>query len=424
MKKKKILFIIQSYPVEKSANVLCDTQIIHALLEMGKYEIHVLGSRYWGQPAEDIFQGVHVHRISRGWWQYVIDQNTNKAQTKLTKLILMVNRICLRIKQILTIPIYPYFCPITILIYYFRACKLMQREHFDLVIAEHHGLDRLMAGYLLKKKFPQVKFMPIFWDALSGGFSPKYLPKFFSLKRRKNLELKIFKTADKVIAMQSHEQHIRSCFDSTLILKKVIFLNIPYFVKPKLNRKSIYHLSTHVCNIVFAGNLWERNPEPLFQILHKCNISNVKIWIISGSRRKAHIESLAHTYHIDTQYLDFVPHSKLGELLTQSSILLNFGVKNPNAISGKIFEYMGFGKPIISTYSIDNEACIPYLQKYPLSFLLDERKADDPTQIAQLRAFIEQNANKYVPYEQIAPLFYANTPQAYVEEINNLLENA
>ena len=82
---------------------------------------------------------------------------------------------------------------------------------------------------------------------------------------------------------------------------------------------------------------------------------------------------------------------------------------------------MGFGKPIISTYSIDNEACLPYLKKYPLAFVVDERQSDSQPQAQALRQFIEQSAHKRVPYEQIAPLFYANTPDAYVEEIDKLL---
>ena len=117
-----------------------------------------------------------------------------------------------------------------------------------------------------------------------------------------------------------------------------------------------------------------------------------------------------------------MPHDKLINILKQASFLLNFGVSNPNAISGKIFEYMGFGKPIISTYSIDNEACIPYLKKYPLSFLIDEREKNISKQAIALKKFIEENIDKKVSYEEIAPLFYKNTPQAYVEEINKLLK--
>jgi len=110
------------------------------------------------------------------------------------------------------------------------------------------------------------------------------------------------------------------------------------------------------------------------------------------------------------------------QLLAQVHIFVNLGVNSNTLVASKIFEYMSFGKPLIETYLRLDDANLFYLKKYPLAFLLDERCTEVATQAAALRQFIEQNAHKHVPYEEIAPLFYKNTPDAYVQQIKKLLE--
>ena len=425
MSKKKILFIIQSYPSERSANVLCDEKIMLELIKNNIYDIHVLCYRYNFQCKEEKINGINVHRFSRGLlWNLYTWARYQKNNFK-TKMVFLIDRILLRIKEFITIPIFPIYQPFAILLYYYHACHLMKKEKFDFVIAEHNGLDTLMTGYLLKKKYPKIKFMPIFWDALSGGFKVKYLPTKFSQNRKERLELKVFNLADKIIAMESHQEHLKKVIKNQKILDKIKFLNIPYLVNYSnnvfKNQLNILLPDTKKY-IVFAGNLWQRNPEYFINVLSKCKFNNITLLLISPSKKADYIKQLANEYEVDVKYLYYLPHDKLINILMQASFLLNFGVSNPNAISGKIFEYMGFGKPIISTYAIDNEACIPYLKKYPLSFLLDEREKDISKQAIALQKFIEENIDKKVSYEEIAPLFYKNTPQAYVEEINKLLK--
>jgi hypothetical protein len=81
---------------------------------------------------------------------------------------------------------------------------------------------------------------------------------------------------------------------------------------------------------------------------------------------------------------------------------------------------MLYRKPIISTYSINNEACIPYLQKYPLSLLLDELNIDLESQIITLNNFIYKNINKRVDIDIIEKNFVLNKPDTFVRTIMKL----
>ena len=109
---KKILFTIQWYLSVRSANVLCDTNIIRELLKKGKYEVHCLVYKTKYQPKEEFIDGIHVHRFNRSWfWTEFIDSYKDTSSLKY-KLFYTLNRIFLRIQQLLTIPSYPIFSPL------------------------------------------------------------------------------------------------------------------------------------------------------------------------------------------------------------------------------------------------------------------------------------------------------------------------
>ena len=100
----------------------------------------------------------------------------------------------------------------------------------------------------------------------------------------------------------------------------------------------------------------------------------------------------------------------------KAHVLINLGNKESAVIPSNIFEYMSYGKPIISTYSIDDEACIPYLNKYPLSLLLDERETDLKKQRKILEEFILDVKGKSVDFKEIKDIFKNNMPETFVEE--------
>lgn len=98
---------------------------------------------------------------------------------------------------------------------------------------------------------------------------------------------------------------------------------------------------------------------------------------------------------------------------------MNIGVRESNAISGKIFEYMSFGRPIISTYFIDNEACIPFLKKYPLGLMVDERLSVE-SNVAKVANFLQLHKNQYADFEIVKNLFPKCLASSYVSIIDDL----
>ncbi len=420
MLKKKILFIIGPYPHYKSANVLCDEKIIFELINTNLYDVHILCSRLKFQSKEEIKDGVTIHRFSKGfWWDIYIWATRQKNSWKI-KIIFFINKIFLRIKEIITIPFFPIYQPFTSMLYYFKACHLVKKENFDMVIVEHNGIDTLMAGYLLKKKFLKIKFMPIFWDPLSCGIPVKYLPIWYSKSKKIKLEEKIFRIADSIIIMQSYEQKLKQLYFNTHLWEKIKILDIPSFARNQ--KENILVTKNNNITVCFAGSISNRNIEFLAGVLEQTKLKNIKLLVVAQELYKTRIDRLKEQYsNLNIQFESYMPHEELLKLFEEVDFFVNLGVNSNTMVASKIFEYMSFGKPIISTYRQDDDANIQYLRKYPLSCFIDERNKKIEEQAQFLKKFIEKNENERVCYEEIAAIFYKNTPQAYVEEITRLL---
>ena len=79
---------------------------------------------------------------------------------------------------------------------------------------------------------------------------------------------------------------------------------------------------------------------------------------------------------------------------------------------------MQFRKPIISTYTIENEPAIAYLSEYGGSFFLDERPESDFNRInSELADFV--TGRKPVEEKDYTNIYYLNTPQAFIDTLKS-----
>lgn len=412
---------MQSYPSARSANVLCDDMIIQRLLATREAEIHCLCMRYHDQSLEEEIGGVHVHRFTVGPYFEFKDGALRRPGSAADRFVRIFDKAVLRANQVLTIPIYPCFCPLRTKKFVREAERLYAQHSFDVVACEHFGYETMMAGFSLKKNHPEVRYLQFFWDALSGGTKPGYLPTPFVNKRRAALEERVLDTADCSVAMVSHQGHLgaKAYANRAAEAGRLRFMGIPYLqhVLPDADSKTLLEFDDSKVNIVFAGNLWGRNVEYAAALINAVPDLDVVLWIITSSNT-SELKGKLTGYGNRIKFVPYVPHEKLLGVLASADALLNMGVKNPNAISGKIFEYMGCCKPIISTFSIDNEACLPVLKRYPLSLLIDERRSDMASVARETRDFLVGNMSKKVDYTTVETKFHNCTPEAYCELFN------
>lgn len=420
---KKILFTIQWYKIPSSiaasANAICDENIIEELCKNEKYEIHCLSYGVSEFISEEQIDGVHIHRIRRSslWERFVLTRN-GKISFQ-SRFIYMCYRILMRLKQFLFVPIYPIYEPFHTVNFAKKALELHEKEHFDIIISEFNGFDSLCAGAYVKSKNTEIVFIPICWDSISGGRLPHYLPKLYSLRQKRKLENVIMDLADKAIVMKSsrnfHDTHTMS-YD---YYKKFIFLDVPYLKKYDMKISMDTYCSKEL-TFLYAGTLTDRSPEYLFELLNELNmhISFTFICVVSFHSK---LLQLSKKYkNIKIVCLPYMTHFELKMLQLKATCLVNFGVSNANAVSGKIFDYMSSLKPIISTVNHDNEACIPYLKKYPSALIIDERYSIKHN-LVLMKKFLSNISSISISFQTVSELFRDNCPKTYIQEIEALL---
>lgn len=417
---KKVLFTIQWYPPRRSANVLCDDKIIKELLKTGDYEIHCLVYRLSGLPDSEIVNGIKVHRVSRGlYFRYYLWAKESKS-----KLNQVINKIAFRIKQIITIPFYPCYEPLATRKIVREAKRLHKEEKFDIVISEHHGFDTLYAGHKLKEYDPNIKFISILWDPFTGKEPAKYLPKGYAEKKLLKSEKKILSNADCIIAMESSREYHERMSKNKSYYDKYRFLDIPGIVKPKEASTGAKFIDETKINIVYSGvlSLPERDPSYIVELLNETKFAkdiNLVFFAIGNGVDK--LQTLKEKFKGNLVINGYVSREEISAVYHKADVLINLGGSNPYMVPSKIFEYMSYGKLILSTYYIDDESSKKYFEQYPLALCVDVRKDMDENKTS-LEAFIESNWNKTIDFDEVKKSFPYNLPESYVEVIKEITE--
>ena len=421
---KRVLFIIQSYPSERSANVLCDEKVMKELKKTGEYEIHALTYQYEWQKREDIINGFYIHRFKKSIFWDFYTWSRHHTDKPAAKLITKLHRLNLRLKQAVTIPFYPCYEPINSVLYAGAAIRLYKKYHFDLVFAEHNGYDTLYAGHRVKEFAGEsVKFIATLWDPFTGLQTAKYLPKLYAQKKTEAAEAKILANADCIIAMHSSEGY--HCTHSTRkpYYAKYRFLDIPGIVQPVMTESENNFTKPGMINFLYAGLLYlpDRDPSFLIDCINQVEWEKPVhlIFLCSGNGIDA-VEEKKKTFKGSITIHKYVDQKELHRVMLAVDGFLNIGSDNPGMVPSKIFEYMSYGKPVISTYVADEDASREYLERYPLGICLNSN-ADSSKNISRLNDFSKAKMSQRLSFEEVATLFPGNTPLVYYNIIKELI---
>lgn len=421
---KKVLFIIQSYPSNRSANVLCDEKIMNTMRLTGQYDIHCLCYRFYGQPLYEELNGFKIHRVKRAkWWDLYTYARDRENDSLLCRIVVKLNRLYMRVRQVCCIPLYPNYEPLLARKMGSSAVRLQKHEAFDLVVAEHSGRDTLYAGQQLKKIFSAVKFIAILWDPLSGRDLAKYLPRSYAKHRVSKDEIILLNNADIIISLKSNEQYQVAHNSNKLFFRKIKFLDIPGIELRDIPYSQNSFIKQNKINILYSGILSypDRDPSILIKLLNESEYApHIHLmFFCAGSAvplAQKELKSFKGSYIIHP----YIPKLSLDSIANQANILINIGGINSRMVPSKIFEYMSLGKPIISTMQIDDDSSKPYLDKYPLSLIIDIRKNLQQS-VREVDKFIKANSNSSIDYQVVKNLFPLNTPQAFLKVIEEIL---
>ncbi len=397
--KKRILLITQEYPARTSPTALAVAAVIERLKQ--NYEVYCLSFR-----RNQITNNTQNNNIF-----YLYEQEKNNKNK-------ILSRMFFRLQQLFMIPFYPIFHPIRQLKLNKRAVEICKQYCIDIVICVSFPFESVVAGRYIKKIMPQVKIVSYLIDAYACGTLPKYLPRGYALTKKQNYEKKNIQNSDLIIAMESSKFYYNKQKES--FYKNIQYLNPAFMSHPPANcviNNSI--IKKGKINIVYTGYLYlpDRNPTYIIHLLSSLNNKDVRLIFIGKSDIGQIIEDEKKSFPGELIQLDFLPHNELAPILKGADVLLHLGVSNDNAISGKIFEYMSYGKPIISIYFKEKEATLPYFKKYPLSCCINSNTVLFEDAKKQLNDFLQKSIEKEISYDDVYRLFYTSTPEAFCEII-------
>lgn len=410
----KILFLLGKYFPKSSANGVCCKNIVDECKRQGIDVTCVINGDVT-RSRHEFIDGVEVYRIKPRLHYRILDWCEYNPNSKWVKYLRYSASILNKLQLGVMSAFWPLVSPLYTYRFYKQGKTLMRQRKFDIIIAAYTPIDSAYAGYLLKKKFPQVKYVPYYLDALAGGWGPSFWSKNKIAKHTRFWEKKFNSVANVVISMLSAKEYHEAY---PLPAVNRVFLDVPTFVIS--NVVSTVVRSQNKIVVLYAGsiNYPQRNPVPLldaflsfdekygieFHLIGSCNCKNLleKYSELSGGRIK---------------YMGTMSHEEILKKEAAADFLINFGASNPYTIPCKIFEYMQFRKPVITSISVDNDAALPYLSKYGSSFIFDEREAKSKS-YSELLNYILSNPS--VGDTDYAKVFYKNTPQAFCDIIRSL----
>lgn len=416
----KVLFLLGMYYPRYSANGLCCKNVIDACVEKG-WEVSCIVNSYMGDFNPYELDGAKIYPIQTRLTYRISEWCETHQSSKTCTLFQTIGKVLSKLKLALFSFSWPYVSPLYTQAFFQKAKALHTIEKYDVVVTAYTPIDSLYAGYKLKKAFPAIKMVPYYLDALAGGWGPvRWSPEKRDRRLRK-WEKRIAERADMLISMESSRVYHENNPISESINNKRVYLDVPMMLPTIVSDRPIEKDRKYA---LFAGNIPypRRNPIPLLELfVDICNELNIELLFAGTCNDYSIFEPYIKASNGRIRTLGQKSHEEILELEKNASYLVNIGSENPYTIPGKIFEYMRFKKPIISTYSIDNEPSIEYLKKYGAAFFVDERKISKGS-IDSLKSFIESNEVVNISDEYCQHTFYKNTPQAFIDTLEKVLE--
>lgn len=420
----KILFILGAYKPRASANGLCAANVVDYLKSQG-HSITVLSNKHIDGDSYENENGVEIYRVKQRLFFRIkeyISLNSNKRPLT-CKILYGLANVLNKLQLFFMSLFWPIVSPMTNRIFRNTALTLQKKNDYDVVVSIYTPIEALLAGYEVKKSFPSVKFIPYFLDSLSGGYGPKIFSKKSIIKRGLKIEKKLYSLADSIFLMKSSEEHQLKYNDQ--YDAKMRFLDIPMFLSKSENKLLNGDKPRPLCKMLFVGSISSkiRNPKTLIDALLQVELQNFVCEFIGNIDCIDEFSVLKVRMGERLIFTGFMDHNKLEEKIAEADILLNIGNLIPNMVPSKIFEYMSYLKPIISTYDISNEPSATYLRQYPLALLLS--KDTPPKENAEKIAhFIRETHNAQLEYSMLEKQFYLNTPKAFADTLEKIVEES
>ena len=416
----KIVFFVESYHHKPLMNGVCVKKIADKLVELG-HDVTVFTSseNVYALPKEELVDGVHVYRIRRDLRTFLrlfLDTHTNKSY-RFLRLFQKCYHFWVYLIHSRSWPLKSVFTPIR---YWLCANKYLKGQKIDAVVGTYLHIEEVLAAILLKKSHPEAKLIAYTLDAMTGRLTPKLLGREEYARRSiAKWEKYVFAKSDKICVMEAHRAHYQSGAYDVATLDKIRYVDVPLMdlheCRPNHGRE--YRVTKR---IVYTGTSSQMTGSAKYLIELLRYIENAELHLY-GKIDDEIQETMEQSGLKDKRYFfhGYVDHCQIENILLEADFLATFGSQNANMVSGKVFEYMATGKPIIAFHQIDEDVNIVNLRKYPCALIMKENVKDPADAAKDVAQFLNRTDFEKVNHAYLREVFFQSTPEAMVNEILN-----
>lgn len=405
--KGRIIIALGDYYPNPSANGICLFNIVEMFVSEG-YKVDLVANNTDDVIYNDKTGNIRVYFVELSLIQRIKKvYDNNKSVIK--KIVLMIfMKMCIFFRT----PIVMFRFPISSVVrcrQYEQIVESIVNENHDVdaIIGVHKPIESVYGAYKAAKK-AHIPYYCYFLDPMVGGYSFKYLKAEVLNNREIQIEKKLIEESKKSVFMVSHKDNLCERYGRD-ISNKIRFLGPPLL---KNNNFDYEGINREKKIIVYAGSIYKdiRNPQYIMNVFRYVKRAFLIMYI---SNPDSGVEE-----YINENVLvrESISHDEMIRQYMDADALLNIGNSDSVYIPSKIIEYISMLQPIISTYRIDDDSCLPYMKKYPLALCLDERKEKPIDAAKRIDDFIISN-KKNITYEQIEKEYWINTPKAFFDEI-------
>lgn len=411
----KYLFIVTE---SESANGICTKAVMKQLA--AEHEVYCITNREWGMPEQFAEDGITFCTV-KPRLVYRISSMLTRRELPLRqrKILQKLNRVLDRGKLVLSLGIWPLLSPAYARRIEKVARKLCRDTNIDCIIPIYTQIDTLIAASRIKKTNKDIFYIPYFLDSLSGGYGLRVFTPEQTRNRALAWERRLLPNADWIIAMESSRAHHAQYSASENYYDRILFYDLP-LLRTELPAPAAPLFSSQNCNIVYVGTLPSgiRSPEYILKVFQYLKGARYQLYFVGTSDCAELNEAAQKDPRIHV--VGRCSHEAAMQYEMQADILVNIGNTNPYMTPSKIFEYMSFGKPILSAVAVDREPSRHYLEKYPQALILDERERDYEKAAESVCKMIARSAAEPVDLAGVHEVFYKNTPGAMADFLEKL----
>ncbi len=327
------------------------------------------------------------------------------------------------LSRAMSVPIWPIRFPQKVKDYVKTAEKLLvsfDKNEPIIMISVYRPAEMVAVGYEMKKRHANIPWIVYSLDGIGTLVGLKNSAWLDKTEQKWNV--KHCALADHIIQMKPHEKvYLKSPYAQ--YIDKTSFLDLPLIIN-KPTEGEIQVNKNDTTTFVYGGAFYKTLREPYyllswFKELVKCK-TDVKFSCYSKSPFVNDLDKATEETAGKFHRYDYIVPEEMERVIEQSDFVINIGNAASPLVPSKLFIYISACKPIIHFISDLNDSCLPYLEKYPLSLIINQNDSIEKSVKATLE-FMDKVKGLNVTFKDIVIAFPENTPEYTVNRINELI---